>query len=175
MHAANLLRLCCGAVYFWTCIYTNSMLVCLCIQHLWALCSAALPEGRSAGELPEGIWPGVLRVRSMQHCPVQWRCGATVPAADLGACARAAQAYQKVVTGAVLLSMLVNLGTVLSVSACGVAATASFTGAGISAVLLLFNWLKARWHLRGVTCRRAETVSLSPAPGPVARSHGQTM
>ena len=56
----------------------------------------------------------------------------------------AAQAYQKVVTGAVLLSTLVNLGTLLSVSACGAAATASFAGAGLSAVLLLFNWLKAR-------------------------------
>lgn len=58
----------------------------------------------------------------------------------------AAQAYQKVVTGAVLLSTLVNLGTLLSVSACGAAATASFAGAGVSAVLLLFNWLKARPH-----------------------------
>ena len=43
-----------------------------------------------------------------------------------------------------LLSTLVNLGTLLSVSACGAAATASFAGAGVSAVLLLFNWLKAR-------------------------------
>ena len=38
------------------------------------------------------------------------------------------------VTGAILLSTLVNLGTLLSVSACGAAATASFAGAGFDEV-----------------------------------------
>ncbi len=62
------------------------------------------------------------------------------------------------VTGAILLSTLVNLGTLLSVSACGAAATASFAGAGMSAVLLLFNWLKARAPRPRLARRRARDL-----------------
>ena len=54
------------------------------------------------------------------------------------------QAYQQVMTQAVLASCLVNTGTVLSVSAMGSAATASFIGAALFGLMLLFNLLKVR-------------------------------
>lgn len=51
---------------------------------------------------------------------------------------------QKMVTAALAASTLVNVGTVLSVSAMSTAATASFIGAGLAGVLLLANWLKVK-------------------------------
>ena len=51
---------------------------------------------------------------------------------------------QKAMMTAVLASMLVNVGTVLSVSAMGAAATASFTGAGFCGLLTLVSMFKVR-------------------------------
>ena len=45
-------------------------------------------------------------------------------------------------TTAILASMLVNVGTVLSVSAMTFAASASFAAAGFSGVGVLANWIK---------------------------------
>lgn len=52
------------------------------------------------------------------------------------------QLQQKVMTTAVVASMLVNVGTVLSVSAMTFAASASFVAAGFSGVGVLANWIK---------------------------------
>lgn len=52
------------------------------------------------------------------------------------------QLQQKVMTTAILASMLVNVGTVLSVSAMTFAASASFAAAGFSGVGVLANWIK---------------------------------
>ncbi len=51
---------------------------------------------------------------------------------------------QKVMTSAVAASTLVNVGTVLSVSAMSFAATASFIGAGLAGIVLLANWIKVK-------------------------------
>lgn len=51
-------------------------------------------------------------------------------------------AWQKVVASALAASTLVNVGTVLSVSAMGTAATASFVGAGVFGFMMLSNYLK---------------------------------
>lgn len=45
-------------------------------------------------------------------------------------------------TAAVMASMLVNVGTVLSVSAMSVAASLSFAAAGFAGVGVLANWVK---------------------------------
>ena len=52
------------------------------------------------------------------------------------------QLQQKMLTTAVLASMLVNVGTVLSVSAMSVAASASFVAAGFGGIGVLVNWIK---------------------------------
>lgn len=57
-------------------------------------------------------------------------------------CFRVAQIQQKVMTSAVVASMLVNMGTVLSVSAMSVAASGSFIAAGCAGVGVLVNWIK---------------------------------
>jgi len=54
------------------------------------------------------------------------------------------QAWQKVVGAALATSTLVNVGTVLSVSAMSAAATASFAGAGFFGLILLSSYLKAQ-------------------------------
>lgn len=51
---------------------------------------------------------------------------------------------QKAMMAAVAASMLINVGTVLSVSAMGLAAGASFTGAGVCGVLTLVNLFKVK-------------------------------
>ncbi len=51
---------------------------------------------------------------------------------------------QKAMLAAVMASMLVNVGTVLSVSAMSVAATASFTGAGFCGLMTLVNMFKVK-------------------------------
>lgn len=51
---------------------------------------------------------------------------------------------QKVMTSALAASTLVNVGTVLSVSAMSSAATASFIGAGLAGLVLLANWIKVK-------------------------------
>ncbi len=61
------------------------------------------------------------------------------------------QLQQKVMTTAILASMLVNVGTVLSVSAMTFAASASFAAAGFSGVGVLANWIK-------VVCLSRRTV-----------------
>lgn len=52
------------------------------------------------------------------------------------------QAWQRVVSSALVASTLVNVGTVLSVSAMATGATVSFVGAGVFGLLLLGNYLK---------------------------------
>ena len=52
------------------------------------------------------------------------------------------QLQQKVMTAAVVASMLVNVGTVLSVSAMTVAASASFIAAGFTGFGVLANFVK---------------------------------
>lgn len=52
------------------------------------------------------------------------------------------QAWQRVVAAALGASTLVNVGTVLSVSAVSAGATASFIGAAFFGVMLLKNYLK---------------------------------
>lgn len=52
------------------------------------------------------------------------------------------QAWQKVVSSALVTSTLVNVGTVLSVSAMATGATLSFAGAGVFGVMLLANYLQ---------------------------------
>jgi len=52
------------------------------------------------------------------------------------------QAWQQVVTSALVASTLVNVGTVLSVSAMATGATISFGGAGVFGLLLLSSYLK---------------------------------
>lgn len=47
-------------------------------------------------------------------------------------------------TSAVVASTLVNMGTVLSVSAMGAAATVSFAAAGLAGLSILASWLKVR-------------------------------
>ena len=54
------------------------------------------------------------------------------------------QLQQKVMTTAVVASMLVNVGTVLSVSAMTFAASASFVAAGFSGFGVLANWIKVQ-------------------------------
>jgi hypothetical protein len=54
------------------------------------------------------------------------------------------QAWQQVVSAAVVASALVNVGTVLSVSALATGATASFTGAAFFGLLMLKGYLKVR-------------------------------
>jgi hypothetical protein len=51
---------------------------------------------------------------------------------------------QDVVTAALVASTLVNVGTVLSVSAMSTAATLSFIGAGFVGISVLANWLKLK-------------------------------
>lgn len=51
---------------------------------------------------------------------------------------------QRAMMGAVVASMFVNMGTVLSVSAMGAAATASFVAAGLCSVLALVNVFKVK-------------------------------
>ena len=51
---------------------------------------------------------------------------------------------QKAMFGAIISSMLVNMGTVLSVSAMGLAASASFTGAGVFGLFAMINLIKVR-------------------------------
>lgn len=52
------------------------------------------------------------------------------------------QAWQRVVASALVASTLVNVGTVLSVSAMATGATLSFAGAGVFGLLLVGNYLK---------------------------------
>jgi hypothetical protein len=52
------------------------------------------------------------------------------------------QAWQRVVATALVASTLVNVGTVLSVSAMATGATVSFAGAGVFGLMLLANYLK---------------------------------
>jgi hypothetical protein len=52
------------------------------------------------------------------------------------------QLQQKVMTAAVVASMLVNVGTVLSVSAMTVAASVSFIAAGFTGFGVLANFIK---------------------------------
>lgn len=52
------------------------------------------------------------------------------------------QAWQRVVASALVASTLVNVGTVLTVSAMTTGATISFAGAGVFGLLLLGNYLK---------------------------------
>jgi hypothetical protein len=52
------------------------------------------------------------------------------------------QAWQKLVAAALCASTLVNVGTVLSVSALQTAATACFAGAGLFGVMALSAYLK---------------------------------
>lgn len=52
------------------------------------------------------------------------------------------QAWQRVVASALVASTLVNVGTVLTVSAMTTGATVSFAGAGVFGLLLLGNYLK---------------------------------
>ena len=49
---------------------------------------------------------------------------------------------QKVMTNAVAACTLLNVGTVLSVSALELAASASFVGAGVFGLLVLANYFK---------------------------------
>ena len=51
---------------------------------------------------------------------------------------------QKATTTAILASMLVNVGTVLSVAAAAQAATAAFVGAGMFGALTAINLLKVK-------------------------------
>jgi len=51
---------------------------------------------------------------------------------------------QKAMMGAIMASMLVNVGTVLSVSAMGVAASLSFSGASIFGFFALLNMIKVK-------------------------------
>lgn len=51
---------------------------------------------------------------------------------------------QKATMGAIVSSMLVNMGTVLSVSAMGAAATASFAGASVFGLIAMINLIKVR-------------------------------
>lgn len=53
-----------------------------------------------------------------------------------------AQAWQRVILAALGISTLVNIGTVLSVSALTAGATASFAGAALFALMLLKNYFK---------------------------------
>ncbi len=52
------------------------------------------------------------------------------------------QAWQRVVAAALAASTLVNVGTVLSVSALSTGATLSFAGAGVFGVMLMASYLK---------------------------------
>lgn len=52
------------------------------------------------------------------------------------------QAWQKVVGATLMASCLVNVGTVLSVSALATGATASFTGAALFGFMALKNYIK---------------------------------
>jgi hypothetical protein len=54
------------------------------------------------------------------------------------------QAWQQVVGAALVASTLVNVGTVLSVSALAAGATASFSGAALFGVIMLQGYLKVR-------------------------------
>jgi hypothetical protein len=51
---------------------------------------------------------------------------------------------QKATMSTIMASMLVNIGTVLSVSAMGIAASASFTGAGLFGVFAMINLIKVK-------------------------------
>ena len=51
---------------------------------------------------------------------------------------------QKAMMNAIMASMLVNMGTVLSVSAMGFLSSLSFAGSGVFGVLALVNLLKVR-------------------------------
>jgi hypothetical protein len=55
------------------------------------------------------------------------------------------QAWQRVVSCALVASTLVNVGTVLSVSAMATGASLSFAGAGVFGLLLLSNYMKVGW------------------------------
>ena len=52
------------------------------------------------------------------------------------------QLQQKVMTSTVVASMMVNIGTVLLVSAMTAAASVSFVLAGVAGLKLLTNWIK---------------------------------
>ncbi|KAK9819782.1 hypothetical protein WJX72_002278 [[Myrmecia] bisecta] len=54
------------------------------------------------------------------------------------------QVMQKVMTNAVVASMLVNMGTMLSLSGKRLASSASWVGAGVFGLMLLVNWLKVK-------------------------------
>lgn len=54
------------------------------------------------------------------------------------------QGMQKALLSAIVASMLVNMGTVLRLSALSGASTASFVGAGICGLFTLINVLKVR-------------------------------
>ena len=54
------------------------------------------------------------------------------------------QAWQQVVASALVASTLVNVGTVLSVSALTAGATASFTGAAMFGLMMLTGFLKVK-------------------------------
>lgn len=78
------------------------------------------------------------------------------------------QAWQRVVSSALVTSTLVNVGTVLSVSAMGTGAALSFAGAGLFGLMLLGNYLKAR---RARACARAcNWITLDSASGRRGRS-----
>lgn len=51
---------------------------------------------------------------------------------------------QNVTTGALAASTLVNVGTVLSVSAMSTAASLSFTGAAVFGLFALISWVKVK-------------------------------
>jgi hypothetical protein len=54
------------------------------------------------------------------------------------------QAWQQVVCSALVASTLVNVGTVLSVSALSAGATASFAGAAVFGLMMLSGFLKVK-------------------------------
>ncbi len=54
------------------------------------------------------------------------------------------QAWQQVIASALVASTLVNVGTVLSVSALAAGATASFTGAALFGIMMLSGFLKVK-------------------------------
>jgi hypothetical protein len=64
------------------------------------------------------------------------------------------QAWQRVVSCALVASTLVNVGTVLSVSAMATGASLSFAGAGVFGLLLLSNYMKVGFGEASTRCWR---------------------
>jgi hypothetical protein len=64
------------------------------------------------------------------------------------------QAWQRVVSCALVASTLVNVGTVLSVSAMATGASLSFAGAGVFGLLLLSNYMKVGFKNASTRCWR---------------------